>query len=459
MSVAKDQIYEIEIIDLGDGGEGIGKYEGMTVFVEGAVIGDVVNAKIETVKKNYAIGKIVKMVRPSSLRVEPACPYFKKCGGCQIMNMDYERGQLVFKEKVVKDALERIGGFAGVNVEPIIGMNQPLRYRNKGQYPLQEGKREDGSYGTKIGFYQKGSHDVVDLKDCLLQSESHVLVNQVIRDYVAKHKVTLYDERSHKGLLRHVMIRHSEASQEVMVVLVVNGGGLPQEPDLADMLKESVSGLKSLIINENKAKGNRVLGFNNRVIFGTETITDHIEKLKFEISPLSFFQVNPVQTAVLYGKALEYAALTGSENVVDIYCGIGTISLFLAQRAKKVVGVEMIEAAIDDAKANAIRNGFDNCEFHAGKAEEVIPKLYEAGLTADVVVVDPPRKGCEPEVLDTILKMNPERIVYVSCKPSTMARDVKILCESGQYQISKVQPVDQFGMTVHVECVVKLERR
>lgn len=459
MSVAKDQIYDIEIVDLGDGGEGIGRFEGMTVFVDGAIIGDLVKAKIETVKKNYAIGKIVKLVSASPLRVEPPCPHFRKCGGCQIMNMDYERGQLAFKEKVVKDALERIGGFSDVTVEPIIGMAEPFRYRNKGQYPIQFGKLDDGSLGTKIGFYQKGSHDVVDLRDCLLQNESHVAVNQAIRAYISKHKVTLYDESSHKGLLRHVMIRHSEVTQDLMVVLVVNGGGLPQESDLVELLKNAVPHLKSLIINENKAKGNRVLGFNNRVLWGTETITDHIGNLKFEISPLSFFQVNPIQTAVLYGKALEFAALEGKENVVDIYCGIGTISLFLAQKAKRVVGVELIEAAIIDAKANAARNGFDNCDFHVGKAEEVIPKLYEAGLTADVVVVDPPRKGCEPEVLETILKMNPDRIVYVSCKPSTMARDVKILCESGQYHIAKVQPVDQFGMTGHVECVVGLERK
>lgn len=449
MSVEKDQIVQVEITDLGESGEGIGRYEGLTIFVNGGIIGDTVKVKIQTVKKNYAMGKVVKMVKESPFRVEPPCPYFRKCGGCQIMNMDYTLGQLGYKEKVVKDAIARIGGFTDVVVEPIIGMKNPLRYRNKGQYPVAAGKN-----GTEIGFFEKASHKVVDIQDCLLQSELHVRVNQTIRDFVTEFKIKIYDEKDHKGLLRHVMIRHSEALGGVMVVLVVNGGELPKESILRDRLLEAIPEIKSLILNENTSKGNRVLGFKNRVIAGSETIEDQIGKLKFEISPLSFFQVNPSQTEILYGKALEFADLKGDETVFDIYCGIGTISLFLAEKAKKVVGIEVIAESIEDAKANALRNGYDNCEFVVGKAEEVLPKLYEEGYKADVVVVDPPRKGCESELLKAVLELGPEKIVYVSCKPSTLARDLKILCESGLYEVVKVQPVDQFPMTSHVEAII-----
>jgi 23S rRNA (uracil1939-C5)-methyltransferase len=454
VSVAKDQIIEIEITDLGDGGEGIGRYEGMTIFVDGGIIGDVVKAKITFLKKKYAIGKVVGLVTPSPFRIEPACPHFRKCGGCQIMNMDYEKGQLAYKEKVVKDAMERIGGFKETQILPIIGMADPLRYRNKGQYPVAKGKD-----GLEIGFFEKGTHKVVDVHDCLLQSEAHVKVNQLIRDYVNEFNISIYDEATQKGLLRHVMIRHSAATGDMMVVLVINGSQLINESVLKSRIRESVPEVKSLIINKNKSYGNRVLGFHNKVILGTETIEDQIGDLKFAISPLSFFQVNPGQTEALYGKAMEYADLKGDETVFDIYCGIGTISLFLAQKAKRVIGVEMSEAAVLDAEENAKRNGFTNCEFHVGLAEEVIPKLYEEGYKADVVLVDPPRKGCEPQVLETMLAMAPKKIVYVSCKPSTMARDLKILCESGEYEVIKVQPVDQFGMTVHVECVAELRRK
>lgn len=454
MSVEKGQVYEVEITDLGDGGEGIGRFDGMTVFVEGGIIGDVVKAKIGTVKKNYALAKAIGIIKASPFRIEPPCPYFKKCGGCQIMNMDYKAGQLGFKEKVVKDAMERIGGFKDVDILPIIGMDDPFRYRNKGQYPVAQGKA-----GVEIGFFEKASHKVVDIRDCLLQNEVHGKINQQIRDFVSEFGIQIYDEKTHKGLLRHVMIRHSAFSGEVMVVLVVNGVKVPKEAVLIERLKEVVPEVTSIILNVNTTKGNRVLGFKSKVLYGPEVIQDQIGNLKFAISPLSFFQVNPSQTEILYGKALEYAALQGDETVFDIYCGIGTISLFLAQKAKHVIGVEMIETAVEDAKANAVHNGITNCDFHVGQAEEVILKLYDEGYRADVVVVDPPRKGCEPEVLETILAMAPKRIVYVSCKPSTLARDLKILCESGDYQLVQVQPVDQFGMTTHVETVAKLERR
>lgn len=453
MSVAKDQKIEVEIIDLGDAGEGIGRLDGLTFFIEGGLPGDLVEAVVTQVKKNYAVAKLIKVKRPSEGRVEAACPVFKQCGGCQIMSLDYETSQLPFKQKVVQDALARIGGFKDVAVAPIIGMASPNRYRNKGQYPVaMQGPL------AQIGFYKKASHQVVDVKDCLLQADNHGTITQIIRDFVIEYKIPVYDEAVGKGILRHVMIRNAKDGG-TMIVLVVNANGLHYENILKERLVEAVSGIQSIVINTNKSKGNRVLGFENRVIYGSETIVDHINDLVFEISPLSFFQVNPVQTEVLYGKALEFASLTGSETVVDIYCGIGTISLFLAKAAKKVIGVELIESAIVDARANATRNGFENCEFQVGKAEEVLPKLYEEGQQADVVVVDPPRKGCEPEVLEAMLKMAPQRIVYVSCKPSTMARDLKILCAEGGYEITNVQPVDMFPHTTHVECVIGLRRK
>ncbi len=458
MSVAKDQVYEIEILDLGEGGEGIGKHEGMTVFVDGAVIGDLVKVKILTVKKNYAMGKVVGLIKPSIYRVEPKCPYFYKCGGCQVMNLDYEKGQLPYKQKVVKDALERIGGFSKFELKPIIGMDSPKRYRNKGQYPVAQVLATKEGREIQVGFYKKGSHEVIDVADCLLQSEAHASINRVIRTFLLENKISLYDEKSHKGLIRHIMIRNNKANDQVMVVIVINGKSLPQQALLVNQLISEVKEIQSIVLNVNTSKGNRVLGFENETLYGSPVIKDRIGELSFDISPLSFFQVNPTQTQVLYGKALDYAALEGEETVVDIYCGIGTISLFLAQKAKKVVGVELIEAAIEDAKQNAKANGFDNTEFYVGKAEEVIPKLYEEGLKADVVVVDPPRKGCEKEVLETILKMKPERIVYVSCKPSTMARDVKILCEGGAYELSEVQAVDQFPNTSHVEAIILMTR-
>ena len=454
MSVAKDQKIELEIIDLGDGGEGIGRLDGLTFFVEGGLPGDVVEAVVTQVKKNFGIARLIKVVKPSENRIEPACPYFKHCGGCQIMSLDYEKGQKPAKEKMVRDALERIGGFKGIAIEPILGMDNPYRYRNKGMYPVAaNGKLAD------IGFFKRGSHRVVDVRDCLLQVEAHGVVNQIVRDFVAEFGIEIYDEYKQTGILRHVMIRHSEMTGELMVVLVVNANGLVNESILKDRLVEALPNLASFVININKDKGNKVLGSKNRIVHGVENITESIDSLMFQISPLSFFQVNPVQTKVLYQKALEFADLKGKETVFDIYCGIGTISLFLAQKAKKVVGVELVNTAVKDAKGNAFKNGYKNCEFHVGKAEEVIPMLYETGYKADVVVVDPPRKGCDPQVIETIIKMAPDKIVYVSCKPSTLARDVKLLCENGLYEVTAVQPVDMFPQTVHVECVVKLEKR
>ncbi len=451
--VQKNQIIRMDIEGLGDSGEGIGRVDGFTVFVQGGIPGDHLSVEIIKVKKQYAMGVLKQVIRPSDARRKPSCPYAKKCGGCQMQHVNYV-DQLTFKKKAVESAVTRIGKLEGVPVHEVLGMDDPYCYRNKGQYPVALGHKDK----VDLGFYRQRSHDVVDVEVCELQHLSANAVARVIRHWAKDNKITIYDEKKHKGLLRHVLVRTAHGSGAVMVVLVTKGTQVPSTNDLIKRLQEAVPGVASLIQNINTSKGNRVLGFENVTLWGADKIEDNIGDLTFEISPLSFFQVNPVQTEVLYGKALEYAALTGEETVVDLYCGIGTISLFLAQKAKKVVGVEIIEDAILDARKNAQANGIENAEFHVGAAEEVIPKLYEEGLQADVVVVDPPRKGCDEIVLKTIGKMRPERVVYVSCKASTMARDLRLLEDMG-YKTQEVQPVDMFPWTYHVETIVALYKK
>lgn len=449
--VQKNEIILIDIVSIGEAGEGIGKLDGFTVFIHGAIPGDKVRAKIVKVKKAYAVGKLEQVVTPSADRVKAPCPYVDRCGGCQIQHVAYD-AQLRYKNESVQASMDRIGKI-DIDVMPTIGMDDPFRYRNKGQYPVGG----DAS-APKIGFFKARTHEVIDVDVCLLQSKSADLAVNIIREELPKLKWPIYDEKKNKGFLRHILIRTAYKTGDMMLVFVVKGNKLQGAHKLIDRLTVEVPDLKSIILNENKTKGNRVLGLKNKTIWGDDKITDYINDLSFEISPLSFFQVNPVQTEKLYGKALEYAELTGEETVFDVYCGIGSISLFLAQKAKKVIGVEIVEDAVKDAKANAVRNGLDNTEFHIGAAETVIPDLYDKGYKADVVVVDPPRKGCDEVVLQTIANMCPDRIVYVSCKPSTLARDLRILEDLG-YKTVKVQPVDMFPMTGHVETVVQLTKR
>ncbi|WP_430885551.1 23S rRNA (uracil(1939)-C(5))-methyltransferase RlmD [Fusibacter sp. JL216-2] len=447
--VQKNEYIELDIVSLGEAGEGIGRVDGFTIFVHGAVPGDKVKAKLIKVKKTYAVGKLDEVIKSSEDRVDPPCPYVSQCGGCQIQHIDY-KAQLAYKREFVQSAMDRIGKI-DVEVLPTIGMDEPFRYRNKGQYPV--GGTTDQ---PKIGFFKARTHEVIDVDVCRLQSTSADKAVSIIRQELPKLGWPIYNEKTHKGFLRHVLIRTAHKTGDMMVVFVVKGNKLRGAQPLIDRLLAEVPEIKSIILNENKSKGNRVLGFTNKTIWGSDKITDYIKDLSFEISPLSFFQVNPVQTEKLYSKALEYAELTGDETVFDIYCGIGSISLFLAQKAKLVVGVEIVEDAIKDAQANAKRNGFDNTDFHTGAAETIIPELYKKGYKADVVVVDPPRKGCDEIVLKTIADMAPKRVVYVSCKPSTLARDLRILEDLG-YKTVKVQPVDMFAHTGHVETVCELE--
>ncbi len=497
MDFQKNDRVTVTIEDMGNDGEGIGKADGFTLFVKDAVLGDRVEAKIIKCKKNYAYARLEKVVTPSPFRVEPRCAYHRQCGGCQIQALSYEK-QLEFKQQKIRNHLIRIGGFAPEDIdrcmEPILGMEKPYHYRNKAQYPV--GTDREGNPVT--GFYAGRTHNIIANTDCQLGAPENRDILECILQYMKENQVTAYDETTGQGLVRHILIRTGFTSGEIMVCLVINkkmtklsyqAAGIYQNnneflPNQGELLHKlaQIKGMTSVSVSINTERTNVIMGTEIHVLWGEPVISDTIhvrdmtkegfpftgQELTFKISPLSFYQVNPVQTEKLYSLALEYAGLTGRETVWDLYCGIGTISLFLAARAKTVYGVEIIPQAIQDAKENAKRNHITNAEFFVGKAEEVLPAFYEnknlpAGAEEsmrhpDVIVVDPPRKGCDPDCLNTMLKMQPDRIVYVSCDSATLARDLKILCEGG-YEIKKVRGVDQFGMTVHVETVVLLSQQ
>ena len=453
MEYRKNDIVTLKIEDCGIDGEGIGKADGFTVFVKDAVIGDTVRANIMKAKKNYGYGRLEEIITPSPDRVEPKCQFARQCGGCQLQALSYEK-QLEFKTSKVRGHLERIGGFTDIPMEKILGMDQPFHYRNKAQFPV--GKSKDGRIIT--GFYAGRTHSIIENRDCALGVTRNKEVLDRVIAHMEKFHIQPYDENTGKGLVRHVLIRYGFFTDEMMVCLIINGEKLPGEEALVKSLRQIPEAV-SVMVNMNKKRNNVILGEKVRLLWGQPYITDKIGEISYQISPLSFFQVNPYQTGRLYGKALEYAQLSGNENVWDLYCGIGTISLFLAQKAKMVRGVEIIPAAIENAKENACLNGFDNTEFFVGKAEEVLPEQFaRTGERADVIVVDPPRKGCDETLLSTIIKMQPDRVVYVSCDSATLARDLKYLCERG-YELKKVCPVDMFPNTVSVETVVLLSHK
>ena len=460
----KNDLVTVAIEDIGVGGEGIGKVDGYTLFIKDAIIGDVVEAKIVKAKKNYGYARLMNIVTPSENRVEkPACPMARRCGGCQIQEMKYG-AQLAFKEGKVRGNLERIGEvpteLLDKVMQPIVGMEEPFHYRNKAQFPI--GTDKEGHIIT--GFYAGRTHSIIPNTDCALGVAVNQKILEIIMHFMENNHISAYDEEKHKGLVRHVLIRYGFKTDEIMVCLVINGEKLPHAEKLVDKLCK-IPGMTSITISVNKAKTNVIMGNEIKLLWGQTYITDYIGNVKYQISPLSFYQVNPVQTEKLYGLALDYADLNGNETVWDLYCGIGTISLFLAQNAKQVYGVEIVPQAIDDARNNAKINDITNAEFYVGKAEEVLPEYYReyqeshGGETAhaDVIVVDPPRKGCEESLLQTIVDMQPEKVVYVSCDSATLARDVKFLRENG-YELKKITPVDQFPNTVHIETVVLLSK-
>ena len=473
MEMKKNDRFVLKIEDMGENGEGIGRLDGYIWFVKDAVIGDVIEAGVTKMKKQYGFARLIRVIEPSEYRTEERCPSARRCGGCQIQAVDYQE-QLRLKEKKVYNNLKRIGGLSSlllpggeetteqtkeeternaVVMEPIIGMENPWRYRNKAQFPF--GRNKDGRIVT--GFYAGRTHDIVEQEDCLLGVEENREILSIIRNFMEEYKIEPYNEETHRGLVRHVLIRKGFQTGELMVCLVINGRKLPGQQALTEHLLE-IPGMTSISLNVNQEKTNVILGKELINLWGEGHITDYIGAVQYRISPLSFYQVNPVQTERLYGTALEYAGLTGNETVWDLYCGIGTISLFLAQKAKQVYGVEIVPQAIDDARENARLNHMENVDFFVGKAEEVLPEQYERNqIYADVIVVDPPRKGCDEKCLETIVKMSPKRVVYVSCNSSTLARDVKYLEERG-YRTERVRCVDMFPHSGHVETVVLLSQ-
>lgn len=484
MAYQKNELVTVKIEDIGNDGEGIGKVEGYTLFVKDAVIGDEVQARITRPKKNYAYARCEKILTPSPYRSEPVCAFHRQCGGCQIQALSYEK-QLAFKQGKVRNNLIRLGGFTPEEVdkvmEPVVGMEEPYHYRNKALFPV--GTDRQGNQVT--GFYAGRTHDIIANTDCALGVTENKEILETVLDYMRTCKVSAYEETTGKGLVRHILIRKGFTSGQLMVCLIINTPAqdreknqwLPGQQELIDRLT-GIPGMTSISVNINREKTNVVLGKETHTIWGSDTIEDTIhmretvgfslahekDAVTYHISPQSFYQVNPVQTEKLYSLALEYAGLTGKETVWDLYCGIGTISLFLARRAKQVYGVEIVPQAIQDARRNATDNGITNAEFFVGKAEDILTDFYhkedkgnEEMRHPDVIVVDPPRKGCDALCLDTMLRMAPERIVYVSCDSATLARDLRILCDGG-YELQKVRPVDQFGQTVHVETVALLSK-
>ena len=460
----KNDIVTADIEDIGVNGEGIGKVDGYTLFIKDAVIGDRVEAKVMKAKKNYGYARLMKILEPSEARVQPRCAFARKCGGCQIQEMSYEQ-QLAFKEKKVRGNLERIGGFAPELLDrvtdPAVGMDEPFGYRNKAQFPFAT----DREGNPVTGFYAGRTHDIIANTDCALGVPVNREILEIILAFMKEYGIHSYDEKTGQGLLRHVLIRYGFTTKEIMVCFVVNGSSIPHVDELIRRLC-GIDGMTSITLSPNTRQTNVIMGDSYQILWGQGYITDYIGNVRYQISPLSFYQVNPVQTEKLYSLALEYADLKGGETVWDLYCGIGTISLFLAQRAGQVYGVEIVPQAIEDARRNAGINGIENAEFFVGKAEEVLPEYYEKyarehvgeSARADVIVVDPPRKGCDEALLETIVKMQPERVVYVSCDSATLARDLKVLCGAG-YELEKVRPVDMFPMTVHVETVVLLSQQ
>lgn len=453
MDYQKNDRICLQITDMGKDGEGVGKTnDGYTLFVKDAVIGDKIQAKIVKAKKNYGYGRLVNVLESSKDRVEPVCPQARPCGGCQLQALSYEK-QLEYKQNRVRNHLERIGGFHQIPMEPIIGMEEPYHYRNKAQFPV--GRNKEGR--IVAGFYAGRTHSIVENRHCYLGAPGNEQILDSVLSWMESCHVEPYDERTGSGLVRHILTRFGFATGQWMVCLVINGRGLPSQDRLVKGLTK-IPGMTSITANVNTRRDNVILGQEILPVWGQDYITDQIGEVSYQISPLSFYQVNPVQTRKMYEKAMEYAQLRGQETVWDLYCGIGTISLFLAQKARQVYGVEIVPAAIQDAKRNAQLNGMKNVEFFVGKAEEVLPGKYkEEGVRGDVIVVDPPRKGCDQSLLDTILAMKPERVVYVSCDSATLARDLKYLCET-EYRLERVCAVDNFCQTVHVETVCLLSR-
>lgn len=445
--VVKNNEYEITIEDLGSNGEGVGRINGFTVFVEGGLPMEKIRILIVKVKKSFAFGKIMEIITPSENRVEPVCPVSKWCGGCQLQHLSYS-GQLEYKRKKTEEALKRIGKVENVSIDTITGMEDYLYYRNKAQFPVSK-KGDD----IKIGFYSKRSHNIIDTDICYIQHKHNQEIISIIRAFLQEFNISIYNEENNKGLLRHIVTRVSKTTGEMVVCLVVNGKDLPKKDIIINRLTE-LKYITSIVLNVNTKQTNVIMGDKIINLWGKDFIQDSIDNITFDISPLSFYQVNPTQTEILYKKALDFAKVSENDVVLDLYCGIGTISLIFAKKVKKVFGIEIVPEAIADAKKNAINNEIGNVEFFAGAVEDLLADIG-GKETVDIIVVDPPRKGCDPKALESMVSILPKKIVYVSCNPATLARDVEFLCGKG-YEFEKGEVVDQFPMSTHCEVVAKL---
>lgn len=444
-----NDIIEINIIDINHLGQGVGKVSDFVVFVEGAITGDYVKAQVTEVKKSYALAKTIKMLEKSPHRVNSLCENFENCGGCQTLTLSYEE-QLKFKKNSVISSLKKSSiDMDGITIYDTIGMDNPYRYRNKTAFSV--GKKNEK---IQIGTYEQSSHKLVDLDNCLLQDEVADNILNSAKIIFEKYKIDPYNNKSKSGTVRHIVIRINK-DKEVMLIIVTNTVELPNANNIVEDLIKAEPKIKTIVQNINNKNTSVILGFKNKTLYGSGTIIDYIDNLQFVISPHTFFQVNSVQTEKLYEKAIEYANLTKEDTCFDLYCGIGTISLMAARKAKKVIGVEIVEQSIKDAEKNAKVNNIETTEFYTGKVEEVLPKLHKKGVKADVIIIDPPRKGCEKEVLEAIKNISPKRVVYVSCNPATLGRDLKILQDYG-FKIEKVQPVDMFCHSTHVETVCQM---
>lgn len=449
-AVNKNDRLQVKIEDLTHDGSGVAKVDGYPLFIRGALPGETVVVHVLKTLKKYGFAKVLEIKEASDERVVPPCHVFPTCGGCQLQHLSYE-AQLLQKQKTVRDVMDRIAKLPDVPVLPVKGMEDPWRYRNKSQIPFDT---EDGR--VIAGFYKARTHEIVDTDVCLIQTTEADELMAMLKRKISELGVETYDEQTHTGMLRHVIVRKARKTGQIMVVLVTKEKKFPQKQAVVELIRQEVPEVPSIMQNINREKTNVIMGNETVNLYGEDVIIDFIGDIQFEISARSFYQVNPVQTEVLYNQALRYAGLTGNETVIDAYCGIGTISLFMAKEAKEVYGVEIVPQAIEDAKRNAELNGIDNAYFEAGAAEEVIPRWYEEGKRFDVLMVDPPRKGCDEKLLNTILTYKPDRVVYVSCNPGTLARDLRIL-EDGGYCTKEVQPVDMFPHSGHVECVALIE--
>ena len=451
-TLKKNQVFKGQVVDLTHEGHGVVKIDRYPVFVPKALTGEEIEFKLIKVNKNFAIGKLLEIYTESKDRVEPPCVYYDKCGGCQLQHLDYQ-AQLEMKRNQVVNLFHRKGKFTSTPINETIGMMNPWNYRNKSQIPVGQNSED----APIMGFYRQRSHDIIDMEECLIQDSIQNQLMRMIRALLTEHNVSIYDEKRKEGLLRHVIIRVGYTSREVMVVFVTNGKKFKQAKAIIKKMVEAVPNIKSVIQNINETHSNVIMGKKSKTLYGKDEITDELDSVEFEISDQSFYQINASQTVKLYNKALDYAGLTGEETVLDTYCGIGTIGLYMAEKAKHVYGVEVVPAAIEDAKKNAKLNGYDNTTFVCGKAESVIMDWKQQGIQPDVVMVDPPRKGCDEQFLRTLLELNPQRIVYISCNPSTQQRDAHILAEG--YELKEITPVDMFPQTTHIETVALFEHK